>query len=252
MRRIGGIWLALAIVAIALVPVPLRADEAHELEREFGVLGRDTAEGRQFNDQLDRVVARMTAATGFRLKSAKILGGRSEGHDKVVNAFALPDGRIYVTLGLLRAIADAPHADAELAFVIGHEITHVVERHGKRRARQSTTAAIIAGLIGVASGDRAVADAARLGAVAYVTRYSRRDEYTADRGGLLAMQRAGYPLEAAVSMLERLKEKGGDRNRFINGLFGTHPLTETRMKRIRQLIDEIQAGRTPATSPPNR
>ena len=252
MRRIGWFWPALATLLFALAPTALRADEARDLEREFGVLGRDTAEGRRFNDQLDRVVARMTAATGFRVKSAMILGGRSERRDKVVNAFALPDGRIYVTLGLLRAIADSPEADAELAFVIGHELTHVVERHGKRRARQATTAAIVAGLIGVATRDRAVADAARLGAVAYVTRYSRRDEYTADRGGLLAMHRAGYPLEAAVSMLERLKEKGGDRNRFINGLFGTHPLTETRMKRIRQLIEEIRAGRTPATSPPNR
>ncbi|MBI3910115.1 MAG: M48 family metalloprotease [Armatimonadetes bacterium] len=243
--RTRHIWLTAAVLALATgaVGTARAADEARELEHQFGIVGRDTEEGRRFNDELDRVVGRMTRATGYELKSAILLGGRTEKNDKVINAFALPDGRIYVTLGLMRAIADAANPDAELAFVVGHEMTHVVEKHGRRQARKGTLAMILATILGSATRSQGAQDVLGAGAAAYVSHYSRKDEYAADRGGLLAMRRAGYPLAASVSMLERLQRKGEDSSGFINGLFGSHPLTRNRINRIKQLIADIQAGR---------
>src|SRR4051794_39189363 len=86
-------------------PEPAR-DAGRELESRFGVLGRSTSEGRSLNEQLDRVVERVargvnaaSKAGDFQLRGARILGGKDRSEDRVVNAIALPDGRIYVTLG---------------------------------------------------------------------------------------------------------------------------------------------------------
>ena len=101
-----GLPLLLGLSFFVAAPPARAEDEARQMETQYGVLSRDTYEGQKFNDQLDRVVPRIVAAvqqnnpdTKFRLASAKILGGRTEKGDKVVNAFALPDGHIYVTVG---------------------------------------------------------------------------------------------------------------------------------------------------------
>ena len=111
--------------------------------------------------QLDEVVDRIIRAVNedrrtadFRLQSAKLLGGRSEKHDRVVNAFALPDGRIYVTLGLMRLIQNSPRADDELAFVVAHEVTHVTEKHSQTQAKKSVLPSLAAILLGAATKSR--------------------------------------------------------------------------------------------------
>ncbi len=219
-----------------------------QMEREYGVLDRYSSEGSRFNDQLDRVVYRILRGVNqdrkreFQLKSAKILGGRSEKGDRMINAFALPDGRIYVTLGLLRAVQESPRADDELAFVVGHEVTHVTERHGQSQSNKAVQAGILAILLGAVTKSEAVGQVAGVGAAAYVSKYSRSDEYESDKGGLLAMHRAGYDLDAAISMLNRLRSKGEESNRLMNGWFGSHPLTGNRVDRIKEQIRKLRRG----------
>ena len=225
------------------------------MEREYGVVGRDYAEGRRLNERLDDVVARIVAAVNrnadeegkahrsFKVKSAKILGGRTEKADKVINAFALADGRIYVSLGLLRAIQDSPHMEDELAFVVGHEVTHVVEKHGKGQSKKATEAGLLAILLGAVSRNRAVERIGEVGAAAYVSSFGRKDEYRADRGGVLALHDAGFRDRSAVDMLNRLKAKGESQDKLVNGWFGSHPLTENRVKRVEEMLDDLAAGR---------
>ncbi|MSR14111.1 MAG: hypothetical protein EXR86_05990 [Gammaproteobacteria bacterium] len=55
-----------------------------------------------------------------------------------INAFALPGGYVYVTLGLM-AYMDS---EADLAGVIGHEIGHVTARHSAQRATRQQTAGL--------------------------------------------------------------------------------------------------------------
>lgn len=245
--------LGLALVG---APVSVQAqsrDVGRQMEQDYGVLGRDTAEGRRYNSQMDEVVERIVAGVNrtrrresdgkqFQLKSAKILGGRSDKHDQVINAFALPDGRIYVTLGLLRAIRDSARSDDELAFVVGHEVTHVTERHSAHQSKKATEAGLLALLLGAVTKNRAVETLGQYGAAAYVSSFGRKDEYRADRGGLLAMYEAGYDLNSAATMLNRLKSKGEGQNKLVNGWFGSHPLTSNRVNRVQNMIQELRRG----------
>jgi predicted Zn-dependent protease len=242
MRR----WCAIALVAVAAgtVPVaPARAEDVgREMERQYGVYGREREDGRRLNDQLERVASRITEGVGFKLRSVTLLGGRSIKNDEVLNAFALPDGRVYVTLGLLRAVQKSDTPDAELAFVVGHEMTHVKEKHGKGQAKKGLTAGILGAIIGIVGG-RTAGDLAGLAGNAYVSHYGRVDEYRADKGALYAMQVAGYPLEAGPRMLQRLRDKYGDGNKTMTAWFGSHPLTRNRIARAQEIIDDIRSGR---------
>lgn len=242
-----------ALMGLALVgaPAPAQAqggDAGVQLEQQMGVLGSNSREGRRLNAQLDEIVDRITGAVNerrdggtFRLRSAKILGGRSAKHDEMVNAFALPDGRIYVTLGLMRLVQSSPYAEDEIAFVVGHEITHVAQKHSANQMKKSMPANILAVLLGAVTKNETLGTVARYGAAAYSSHFSREDEYRADKGGLQAMHRAGYNPNAAVTMLERLGRLGGTQNRTINGWFGSHPISENRVARVKEMIQDLRA-----------
>lgn len=246
----NGMLLAMLALAPALMSGPAAAqggDVGQQMEREMGVVERDSREGRRLNNQLDDVVERIVQGVNsenrdreFRLKTAKVLGGKSEKHDKIVNAFALPDGRIYVTLGLMRLIQDSAYRDDELAFVVGHEVTHVAERHAQSQMKKSLPVNILAILLGAATKNKTVGDIAGAGAAAYTSSFSRKDEYRADRGGLLAMYHARYELDAASSMLGRLKSQGEEQNKTITGWFGSHPLTANRVDRVKEMVRDLR------------
>jgi len=161
----------------------------------------------------------------------------------VVNAFALPDGRIYVMLGLARLLQDSPRSDDELAFVVGHELTHVVEHHSAQQQQKATEAGLLAVILGAVTKSDAVGSLGSYGASAYVSSFSRKDEYAADKGGVLAMSRAAYDPRAAVTLLNRLKAGGEGKNKTVNGWFGSHPLTENRIDRVKEMISDLQDGR---------
>jgi predicted Zn-dependent protease len=161
----------------------------------------------------------------------------------VVNAFALPDGRIYVTLGLMRLIQNDPDREDELAFVVGHEVTHVVEHHSAQQAKKSLPLYLGAAILGAATRSEVVGAGGALLAQAGAAHYSREDEYAADKGGLLAMKDAGYDPHGAVDMLRRLQDHGKEQNSTVNGWFGSHPLTQNRVERIRKMTRDLSNGR---------
>jgi predicted Zn-dependent protease len=240
-------WLpaALALSFVAAPAASAAEDIGQQIEREYGVVGTDTREGRRLNEQMDRVVDKIVDAVDdtypkFKLKSAKLLGGKAEKTDKVINAFALPDGRIYVTLGLMRILEGSPTADDELAFVVGHEVTHVVEKHSANQAKKSLPVNVAAILLGAVTKNRTIGTVAGAGAAAYGASFSRKDEYSADRGGLTAMYRAGYNTEAAATMLKRLKSKGEGSG---IGWFNSHPNTDARVEKVREMSADLRAGR---------
>lgn len=238
--------LALSFVMGAAPAQAQSQDIGQTMEREYGVVS-----DRQLNEDLDGVVSRIVRAVNsdreyrnFQLRSAKILGGRSSKYDKVINAFALPDGRIYVTLGLLRMLENSQRPDDELAFVVGHEVTHVVERHSANQAKKSLPANIAAILLGAATKNRAIGTIAGAGAAAYGASFSRKDEYKADRGGLLFMSKAGFDMNAAPVMLNRLKS-AGEGSGGVNAWFSSHPPTNNRVNKVKEMIQDIRSGRRP-------
>ena len=140
--------------------------------------------------------------------------------DPIVQAFALPNGSVYVTTGLLGLLQN----EAQLAGVLGHETAHVFERHGYLENRSVRKKMLTINILQIAAGAvpvgpnvgaavSAFGAAVNLGAaassvilVASVFGYSREMEHEADNDGLIAMTAAGYdPAEMARSF-ELLKE----------------------------------------------
>ena len=119
--------------------------------------------------------------------------------DPMVNAFALPNGSVYITTGLLALLEN----ESQLAGVLGHETAHIYERHSyleNRSIRKKTVAAeiIAVAAAGVPGGyatwlaKAAAANVSTLLLVESVYGYSREVESQADHDGLAAMTVAGY------------------------------------------------------------
>lgn len=162
----------------------------------------------------------------------------------VINAFALPGGKIFFTRGLAERLTD----EAEMAGVLGHEIGHVTARHGNQRiSTQIGFNALLVGsavAVGVADEDSSVR---RYGQVAVpglaiggnlvMLKYGRDDESEADMLGMRYMARAGYDPSGQMRVMEVLQEASGGGGGMPEWL-STHPFPETRIERIRQILRE--------------
>jgi len=154
----------------------------------------------------------------------------------MVNAFATPDGGVYVTRGII-ALANS---EDELAGVIGHEIAHVAEGHGEQRQTVSLGAALLGlGLQAAGVGDWGMLGynvAANLG----LSSYSRDQEQDSDRLGVRYIYQAGYDPYALHDFFQsmRLNEELGQRLAGSQSysppieFFSTHPNTEGRMQYV--------------------
>lgn len=155
---------------------------------------------------------------------------------KEINAFALPGGPIYVFRGLIDAVGDD---DDMLATVLGHEMAHINRRHANKQYTKGLWTSV---LISLGTKGK-VRDIAEITGALLELKYSRQDEYEADRYGIEYAYKAGYDPNGIVRFFELLKskEKGGDKGVLAN--LRTHPLTENRIWRARQHIEKI-TGKT--------
>ena len=159
--------------------------------------------------------------------------------DPAVNAFALPGGHIGVYTGLLSA---AKNQD-QLAAVLGHEVAHVLARHGNERV--STNMAVQQGtqLIGALAGAQDEAKRTQLmsllglGAqVGVLLPFSRVQESEADRIGLAMMARAGFDPQQSVHLWENMAQTGGQSPpEFLS----THPSHKTRIADLQKHMPEV-------------
>ncbi len=129
--------------------------------------------------------------------------------DPVVNAFALPNGSVYITTGLLGLLEN----EAQLAGVLGYETAHIYERHPYIENRSIRKKAVAAEVIQLAAASIPGGYAAllvKIGTtnvstlllVESVYGYSRELESQADRDGLAAMTVAGYDPHAMAATFE--------------------------------------------------
>lgn len=148
---------------------------------------------------------------------------------KQLNAFALPGGFVFIT----RAYYERLDTD-ELAFVVGHEMTHIDKKHFEqqlKRAKQAQLFNILASVVvGATKAGRGWGTAADLGTTAYFTKYSRKMEKEADLGGYALTKAAGFDAHGGVTALEKL---GKDKSDPITAnIFATHPLLSSREDRL--------------------
>jgi len=163
-----------------------------------------------------------------------------------INAFAMPDGSIYIFAGLLARLNSVD----ELAFVVGHEATHAIAWHAQRNIAQaksksalfqvlSLTTSIAIGSSGW-SGAGLIDSFSQLGltlvAAASITGYSRALESEADMGGYRMLQAKGASSCASVGALRAILAESPDHGSVATFFWGSHPRTVDRIKAIEGAI----------------
>ncbi len=173
------------------------------------------------------------------------------GKDRSVNAFALPGGYFGLHLGLVAVVGNRD----ELASVLGHELSHVTQRHISRLiAKQSaqspwTIGAMILGVL-AASKSADAANALIVGGQAVAQQnqlnFSRDMEREADRTGFSVMAQAGFDPRGFVSMFEKLQLSSRLSDSGAFPYLRSHPLTT---ERIADMQGRIPAANAAAVAP---
>jgi metalloendopeptidase OMA1, mitochondrial len=189
------------------------------------------------NEMVTRVGSRIAAVTGHPEYKWEY---RLIQDDKQVNAFALPGGKVAVYTGIL----PITHDENGLAAVLGHEIGHVIARHGGERVSQQmlVNVGLETTMAALSSGNPATvqAVASLLGAgatVGVLLPWSRAQESEADHLGLILMAKAGYDPHASRDLWVRMAaaSKGsGKPPEFLS----THPSDPTRIQQIEVWMPE--------------
>lgn len=148
----------------------------------------------------------------------------------LLNAFAYPNGVIYVHTGLLSKMEN----EAQLAALLGHEMTHVTHRHAIENFRSvKNTTAVFATIQMATVPFGAYGSLANVlgavGAMAAVTGYSRELEAEADRVGLELLVKSGYDPQEAPRLFIFLKKDVEEQKIKEPFFFGTHPRLQERI-----------------------
>jgi len=148
-----------------------------------------------------------------------------------INAFALPNGHLYVTRGLIALANDK----AELASVLAHEMGHVIANHAAIREDQARQAALISHVVSDVLSDPQMGALALAKSKLTLAAFSRAQEFEADGIGVGICARAGFDPYGASRFLNdmqrnaELKPTGSIESRAPDFLT-THPATPERIK----------------------
>jgi predicted Zn-dependent protease len=253
----GRLLIALVLVAIALFTyfgssvynpvtdetqhINISADQevalglqaAPQMAQQYGGLSQDSQAAALVDEVCARLVQNSDAGQTEYPFECHLLGDT-----QTINAFALPGGQVFITMALF----DRLETEGQLAGVLGHEIGHVVARHGAEHIAKTQLTQGLTGAVVLASYDPENPNSQYAGALAALVgqlvtlRYGREDELESDQLGVRFMGQAGYDPNAMLRVMEILAESssGGRPPEF----FSTHPNPENRIQRIQQAISE--------------
>ncbi|MFN3715623.1 MAG: M48 family metalloprotease [Thiobacillus sp.] len=241
--RIVGLLLVLALPAGAGELVPwthaVTADELDSRERSLW----------QEADEFDRALARAGRVNSDPVLTAYLQGimdrlyPEFSGRLKVrllnaqhINAFALPNGSVYVNAGLVARFRN----EAQLATVLAHEGAHFTHRHSLQQAERVRNAAAfarVAGMLGVPLVGDLLALSSMFG-------FSREHEREADQTGYQRLVAAGYAPRESVKTFEHLQAEiraAGIKEPFF---FSSHPKLQERIDNFTELSQNAASGET--------
>ena len=204
---------------------------AEEVEKAFKIVKDPDMQSR-----LEEIGNRLVKATGDK---------RFEFHFKILeeragaNAFALPGGFIYVGVSLMHRL----RTDHELAGVLGHEIAHVVLRHGRKQQEQGAKYSWYALAALILTQDTRVAAMSTLLLMDKLSTYSVEMEKEADRAAIGYVISAGYDPVGLLTFLEHLSKSATGLVDNM-GVYQTHPYSDERIALVRQ---ELEARSIPLT-----
>ncbi len=167
--------------------------------------------------------------------------------DRTLNAFALPGGYFGVHLGLISSVSNAD----EMAAVLGHELSHVTQRHIARLITQQSRqaplliAAMILGVLAASkspdAGSAAIVGGQALAAQSQLN-FSRDMEREADRVGFGVMTDAGFDSSAETSMFAKLQQAARLNDNGAFPYLRSHPLTTQRIAEVQARVQLAQAS----------
>src|SRR5262245_13364129 len=157
-------------------------------------------------------------------------------NDRSINAFALPGGPVYVHRGAIEAADN----EAQLAGVIGHEMGHVILRHGTNQVTKAQLGQGAVGILGAILGGNAGQIASVGGgflANSLLLKYSREAESEADLVGTQTLYDLGYDPKAMAEFFDKLaKEHKGTKT---EEFFSNHPIPENRVVKVNTEIKRL-------------
>lgn len=166
--------------------------------------------------------------------------------DKSINAFATLGGRVYINTGLIAATT----SEAQLASVMGHEIGHIVGRHGLenvKKAQRLGIGAAAASILGAIIGGNvgSIVDlAGNLIASGYLMKHSRDAEREADFLGLYNLDNSGYNTTGMVEMFQILNQISQSKPNSIGSIMSSHPPPMERAQNsAREIQEHLSASR---------
>ena len=149
-----------------------------------------------------------------------------------VNAWCMPGGKMAVYTGLLTKIKPT---DAELAAVMGHEISHALREHARERMSQQMVTNVGLSILSVATGVSSDLSS-KLTDVMFTLPNSRTHESEADLMGVELAARAGYDPRAAVTLWQKMgAASSGAPPEFLS----THPSADTRINDLRAASERV-------------
>ena len=168
-----------------------------------------------------------------------------------VNAFAMPGGTIVITAGLYDRLRD----ESELAAVLAHEISHVVEKHQVKAIQKAMGKDFANEMAGEVTGRSDNELVRRFGGKAFAAGtqvlargLDKQDEYQADLHGMVIAARAGYNPFAMAGVLQTL-DASGPQDRAMALMFSTHPTAASRIEMLEQSVgtklDDYAGAATP-------
>jgi predicted Zn-dependent protease len=214
-------------------------------------LPQETARPAQLS-ATEREHARILASYGGTYENAKLQGEIEKTVDRLVaaserpdlkykvtilnapaiNAFALPNGQLYITRGLVALANDK----AELASVLAHEMGHVIARHAAIREEQAKQAAMISQVVNDVLSDPQTGALALAKSKLTLASFSRAQEFEADGIGVGISARAGFdPFGASrfLTDMQRnadIKAAGGNPDPRAADFLSSHPATPERVQ----------------------
>jgi beta-barrel assembly-enhancing protease len=159
--------------------------------------------------------------------------------EKVINAFALPGGQVFLTAALYKQL----ETEGQLAGVLGHEIGHVISRHGAQQMAKRKLTQGLTGAATMASGEMDGARMAQMIGSLMNMKYGRNDELQSDEWGVKLCVGAGYDPNAMIGVMKILeRSSGGSRQ---PEFMSTHPNPGNRIEKIEAFIKKLYPKRLP-------
>lgn len=240
---------ALALILAVSCTLPVRAGETSPWTRAVGPGELDPGEKSlwQEADEFDRALARAgkvntdPALTAYLQGILDRLYPEFRGRLSVrllnaqqINAFALPNGSIYVNAGLIARFQN----EAQLATVLAHEGAHFVHRHSLQQAERVKNAAAFALVVGML-GVPLVGD---LLALSSMFGYSREHEREADEIGYQRLVAAGYAPRESIRTFEHLQAEIKAADIKEPFFFASHPKLQERIDSFTELTKDANGG----------